>query len=103
METKTLIILVTTCKCTQLQAYEIYQHITNFIGTRFIIDYDTSLTYQYIRVNTKFTREDVEKVLNKLSDVSHEILDHVDIYDCKLECIDILNGKKDKYILELIS
>lgn len=93
MKTKTLIILATTCKCTPAQAYEIYKHITNFIGTRSIVNYDQAVTYQYIRVKTKFTREDVEEVLKESSNISSEILDHIDIFDCN----------EDGHTLKLIS
>lgn len=82
MKTKTIIILVITSKCTQEQLKEIYTEIINFIGTRHIIDYDNTNIYHIIGVNIKFTKDDVTEILERFSNISLEILDSIEIFNC---------------------
>lgn len=81
MESKTIIILLITSKCTLGQLKEIYTHITNFLGTRNIIDYGNTEIFHIIGIKFKFEQEDVEEVLKELSSISSEILDSVEIFD----------------------
>ena len=82
MEAKSIIILIVTNKCTTLQLEEIYKEITNFIGTRHVFDYDNNRIYHIIGVNIKFTKDDVTEILNRFSNISPEILDSIEIFDC---------------------
>lgn len=81
MKAKTIIILVITSKCTPNQLKEIYTHVTNFLGTRNVIDYGNTEIFHIIGIKFKFEQEDVEEILNELSGISSEILDSVEILD----------------------
>lgn len=65
MKTKT-IILVITSKCTPNQLKEIYTHITNFLGTRNIVDCENTEVFHIIGIKFKSKQEDVEEVLKEL-------------------------------------
>lgn len=82
METKSIIILVVTNKCTTLQLEEIYKEITNFIGTRHVFDYDNNKIHHIIGVNIKFTKDDVTEISERFSNISSEILDDIIIFNC---------------------
>lgn len=82
MKAKTIIILVVTNKCTIKQLEEIYKEITNFIGIRHIINYDNNKIYHIIGVNIEFTKNDAIEVLTRFADISPEILDGIEIFDC---------------------
>ena len=82
MEAKSIIILLVTDKCTIEQLKEIYKEITNFIGIRHVFDYDNNKIYHIIGVNIKFTKDDVTEILNRFSNISPEILDSIEIFDC---------------------
>ena len=82
MEAKSIIILIVTDQCTKRQLKEIYNEITNFIGIRHVFDYDNNKIYHIIGVNIKFTKDDVTEILNRFSNISPEILDSIEIFDC---------------------
>lgn len=82
METKSIIILVVTNKCTTLQLEEIYKEITNFIGTRHVFNYDNNKIYHIIGVKIKFTKDDVTEISERFSNISSEILDDILIFNC---------------------
>lgn len=81
MKAKTIIILLITSKCTPNQLKEIYTHVTNFLGTRNVIDYGNTEIFHIIGTKIKFKKTDVEEILNELSNISTEILDSVEILE----------------------